>query len=221
MPLRKCSGGTIRRKAYTRKSGVKVRSSCIRDAGKPGKGKKLFSVRPGQLSSLGYKDIATKSARSRHTSLNRAIKKYGATSVVRKLNALYVLNKNTNRSVSSRARADRNWVSKSLRRSSSKRRTSSYKFATKKRSSSSRKKRSGTRQGPSDSATRVPIGTIAKGLNGGLWKVKANKNGTHRWVALSRAERRSTPKTKAGQRLERVLARDRRLQRAGKLSIDW
>jgi hypothetical protein len=39
-----------------------------------------------------------------------------------------------------------------------------------------------TRPSPSTSAATQHMGTILTGNDGGLWQVKANKNGIHRWV---------------------------------------
>ena len=37
------------------------------------------------------------------------------------------------------------------------------------------------RKGPSESATKFPVGTEKKGNDGGLWVVVVNKNGVQRW----------------------------------------
>lgn len=99
---RRCSSGKILRKAYSRKAftrsdGTKVRSSktpaaCIKDVGKPGKGKRLFVLRKGTLSKYGY---STKiSQQARHTALRNAVEDGSRLVAIRKLNALAILNKN-------------------------------------------------------------------------------------------------------------------------------
>jgi hypothetical protein len=65
-------------------------------------------LKKGELSSLGYS--MSKTALSRHRALNKAIAEYGALSVYRKLNALSVLNKNTNKKTAKTALEDRNWI---------------------------------------------------------------------------------------------------------------
>lgn len=103
-----CPRGTIRRKAYTRKDGVHVKSSCIRDRGKPGKGPRLFTLKKGGLSKYGYhmKDNAEK----RHKALKKALKHNSYASIVRKINALSILMKNTEPYLSKKAKADLKWL---------------------------------------------------------------------------------------------------------------
>ena len=107
---RKCPRGTIRRKGYTTKRGVTVRSSCIKDRGLPGKGKRLFTLKKGGLSKHGY---SLKYAREkRHAALNKARKELSHATLVRKINALAVLMKNTHPDYARRARADVKWLGK-------------------------------------------------------------------------------------------------------------
>jgi hypothetical protein len=97
-----CSSGQILRKAYSRKAytkndGTKVRSSkspavCIKDVGKPGKGKRLFVLRKGTLSKYGYSTKISKE--SRHAALRKAVEDGSRLVAIRKLNALAILNKN-------------------------------------------------------------------------------------------------------------------------------
>jgi hypothetical protein len=83
-----CKKGLIRLKG-TRK--------CVKGIGK---------LRKGQL--LGYH--ATLSLSKRHAILQKAIAKYGALSVFRKLNAIYVYNKASSPASSATFLADRNWI---------------------------------------------------------------------------------------------------------------
>ena len=100
----------IRRKAYTRKNGVYVKSSCVRDMGNPGKGypNGIGKLKKGDLTKHNYSLKSSKL--SRHRALNKAIKEYGALSVYRKLNALAVYTKNTSPLTSKTAKSDRNWI---------------------------------------------------------------------------------------------------------------
>jgi len=83
---------------YYKSKGRKV--YCSRD--------RIGPLRKGSLSRHGYG--TSKSASARHRALAKAVKAEGALAVFRKLNAVMVLNKNTNPSVSAKFKADRNWV---------------------------------------------------------------------------------------------------------------
>lgn len=107
-----CPKGMIRRKAYTRKSGVRVRSTCIRDLGKPGKGKKLFTLKRGSLGKFNYG--LTKKQSKRRGSLKKANSKMTRGQLVKKLNALRILHRNTNPIYAKRAEKDMKWVQKNL-----------------------------------------------------------------------------------------------------------
>lgn len=122
MPISKrrtssCPKGTIRRKSYNyRRNGktINVKSTCIKDIGKKGKGKKLFTLKKGELGLFGYRNVSTLSIRQRHIALNKAEKKLGTLSLFRKLNALYVVNKNKNKKLASIFLQDRDWVRRNL-----------------------------------------------------------------------------------------------------------
>lgn len=87
-----CPPGKIRN---TRKN----RPKCV-----PGIGK----LKKGELSKYGYSTTAKSS--TRHRSLGKATRKYGALSVYRKLNALAVYTKNTSPKTSKTVKADRNYI---------------------------------------------------------------------------------------------------------------
>ena len=113
----KCPVGSIVRKSYVRiisKTGkrVYVSASCIPDVGNPGKRllPGIGPLRKGELARFGYISVKTMSENDRHTSLDKAIKELGSLSVWRKLNAVYVYNKNTNPLISAIYYEDRNWV---------------------------------------------------------------------------------------------------------------
>lgn len=69
-------------------------------------------LRKGDLSQYGY--ATAKSVDERHKALTKAAKKYGSTSVFRKLNALYVYNKNKNPVVAGKFMKDRDFVKAKL-----------------------------------------------------------------------------------------------------------
>lgn len=108
--MKKCPEGEIRRKAYTRKSGTRVKSSCIKDRGNKGKGPKLFTLKKGGLSKYGYHLSDTRP--SRQKGLKKAVKHVNRNTIIRKLNVLSILFKNTNPLYSRRAIEDMNHVRK-------------------------------------------------------------------------------------------------------------
>jgi hypothetical protein len=112
------AGRRITRKGYVahrRGKTIKVKASRIRDMGAKGKWKSLHGpgigeLKPGGLS--GYTPSAPKTAR--HSSLRKSVKKTGALSTFRKLNALATYTKRTAKSKSKVAKTDRNWVKKNF-----------------------------------------------------------------------------------------------------------
>ena len=105
------------RNAYTRKNGIRIASAkvppvCIRATGmsrKRGrKGKQLFVLQKGELTRYGYH--ADKPEKKRHQSLNKALTYIKPLSVYRKLNAIYVLNKNKNPIAAKTYKNDAEWV---------------------------------------------------------------------------------------------------------------
>ena len=122
MSSNKCKKGEIlrskyTRKAYTTKSGkrvkkITVKASCIEDRGNPGKGNKLFTLKKGDLSKYGFS--FKKTAKQRRQSLKKANKNIDKGTLIRKLNALSILQKNTNPIVSKKAKYDMKWVQQNL-----------------------------------------------------------------------------------------------------------
>jgi len=112
-----CPKGQIKRKAYNRKTKtgktVHVKAKCIKGRGKnpSKKGPKLIPpLRRGELKAFGY---ATKlPADERHAALAKALKKYPALSVFRKLNAVQVLTRNTAPKSSAVFGQDKAWIKK-------------------------------------------------------------------------------------------------------------
>lgn len=120
---KRCPKGMILRSAYIRKSYVKkdgthvkktvVPAECIPAKGlsiKRGtKGKKLIGpMISGALGQFGYH--ADLPIEERHKALKKAIKKYSALSVGKKLNAVYVLNRNTNPKIAKILKKDSIWA---------------------------------------------------------------------------------------------------------------
>lgn len=70
-------------------------------------------MRKGELTKYGYH--AKNSARGRRSALGKALKRYPAMSVMRKLNALYVLSKNKAPSRARAFKADSNWVRRQIK----------------------------------------------------------------------------------------------------------
>ncbi len=116
-----CPYGFIRRKSltYKKKSGTVVRSSatCIREKGKKGAGrgsprkiKVLPKLKKGSLTSLGYG--IREGVNSRHAALKTALKKYGYSSLIKKLNVLVVYNKTSHPDIAKIAHNDRMYVAK-------------------------------------------------------------------------------------------------------------
>lgn len=99
----------IVREGYVRKDGVVVPPTLIEDKGKPGKGPKLIpKLRSGTLSRHGYS--SKDPTQQRHEALSKAVKAEGATVVIRKLNVVATLQKNTNPKLSKEMKADSAWV---------------------------------------------------------------------------------------------------------------
>lgn len=118
----KCKRGEILREGYhrknfTRKSGSKVKGSwvkpqCIKSrTGKSSHGKRLFVLEKGTLSKYGYSDVIHLSKDEREKILRKAIKGgVNELTLIKKLNALYVLNKNINPKLANIFRRDMKYV---------------------------------------------------------------------------------------------------------------
>ena len=108
-----CPPGMIRRRAYTRKNGRHVKSVCVRDLGKPGKGRVVIgSLKSGELKKYGY-SLKSRATR-RHLALKRSVKAYGRGTLIKKLNALRVLHKNTHPVYSNKAHNDVKYVQRNF-----------------------------------------------------------------------------------------------------------
>ena len=111
---RRCPPGKIMRRAYTRKH-TRVAARCIADVGVPGKGFQgegpgIGPLRHGDLTQFGYGHVTAMTKGRRHLALARAVHAYGALTVWRKLNAVYVYTRNTAPASSAVFKADRDWI---------------------------------------------------------------------------------------------------------------
>jgi hypothetical protein len=116
-PSVKETGFTVRRKGaiYTvrpKANTIKVEPSCIKNRGLPGKGPRegegIGKLRKGELIKYGYQYRLSDSLR--HAALKRAIARYGALSVYRKLDAVSKLSLRTAPDASKIFSLDRNWI---------------------------------------------------------------------------------------------------------------
>ncbi len=80
----KCPKGKILRKSYKKKSGTRVKSACVPDVGRPGKGGPVkIPIDDKHLHQYGY-DLKHSST-IRHKALKKAIKATKKTSVLKRL----------------------------------------------------------------------------------------------------------------------------------------
>jgi hypothetical protein len=94
MQSKKCSNGKIERVGYIRKDKVKVKSTCIKDQGKPGKGPKLITMPDydvGLLSDYGYS--LKESHEKRIKAIRKSMKEHSELKILRHINALRTLHK--------------------------------------------------------------------------------------------------------------------------------
>lgn len=83
--------------------------------GAPGKGISsggpgIGPLRKGDLQRFGYTDVVHMSEGRRHLALAVAVKAYGALTIWRKLNAIYVYTRRTSPRSSAIFKADRDWI---------------------------------------------------------------------------------------------------------------
>ncbi len=120
----KCKNGEILREGYHRKkysrSGSKnahtnvkdtwVHPTCIESVTGRLHGEQLFRLEKNDLKPYGYENVRNKSVLQRHRALSRALNDVDALSLSRKLNALAVVNKNRDPSLSRAFKSDSEWV---------------------------------------------------------------------------------------------------------------
>ena len=97
-----CPSGQVLQFGSTRKKG---RRSTRKLCG-PGIGK----LKEGQLAKFGYTVVVHKSAEARRAALDKAVKEFGALSVFRKLNAVYVYTRKSAKESSKIFKEDRDWI---------------------------------------------------------------------------------------------------------------
>lgn len=103
------SGKRIR--VYPQSKSVFVKSACVEDTGKAGKGAQIIGpLRKGELSKYGYSYKLPEA--QRRSALQAAVQEFGPLSTYRKLNAVAKLSALTNPNASSAFAADRNWIRK-------------------------------------------------------------------------------------------------------------
>jgi hypothetical protein len=136
-----CPKGTVSRKSYTKKSGAKVKSACVKSSSLRSRGimpkRVLPKLKSGSLTKYGYHIHDTKSMR--HKALKKALKTYGFATLIRKLNAVRVLSRNTAPLNSKKYTDDIKYIEKMMnaspkRKSKSKRRSPKIKSKSKRRS---------------------------------------------------------------------------------------
>lgn len=116
-PSVKSTGFTVRRKGTVftvrpKVNTIKVNAACIPNRGLPGKGPRegegIGKLRKGELIKYGYQYRLSDSLREK--ALTKAIKRYGALSVYKKLNAVAKLSIRTAPDASEIFAKDRNWI---------------------------------------------------------------------------------------------------------------
>ena len=124
----KCPPKQIMRKGYTTKAGMRVKPTCVKDMGKPGKGKPVWRMTPGGMEP--YKIVNRRtgelySSATRHTRLRKAYVnvtpkgRYSKKGIlIARLNALRNYNANSNTERGRRVHAaigeDIDWARRNL-----------------------------------------------------------------------------------------------------------
>jgi hypothetical protein len=106
-----CPKDMIRRSSY-KKTGTSVKSACVKDMGKKGKGPKLITISEkdvGILSDFGYK--LNKPHEERIAAIKRASKKHPMLKLLRHINALRTLFK-SNETLYKKLDKDLKWIQK-------------------------------------------------------------------------------------------------------------
>lgn len=112
---KKCKPGEILREGYKRKTRsskklIEVPPVCIKSqTGKP-HGEQLFVLEKDVLAKYGYVDVKSLTKTERQHCLKKALKKLKPLSLMRRLNALSVLNKDQNPKLSKIFKDDSEWI---------------------------------------------------------------------------------------------------------------
>lgn len=108
-----CKSGQIRKKSYRTKRGTKVRSTCIKDKGLPGKGPKILpKPKSGILEKYGYKNIKNLTATQREEILEKAAKQLGYKDIIKHLTLIHNLSHRSNPEVAKLMKHDQEKISK-------------------------------------------------------------------------------------------------------------
>jgi hypothetical protein len=83
---------------------------ATRKAGRRRSSKVRIPLNKGELDKFGYSNVKLMTETQRHAALVKAMDAYGKLSVFRKLNAIYVLTRNTSPASSKIFKADRDWI---------------------------------------------------------------------------------------------------------------
>ena len=118
----KCPPGSILRAAYfrqsfTRADGTVVTKSraaakCIKSRGTGRRNAVIGPLQRGSLAQFGYTKVENLSEVARNTALDRAVATVGFLPIIKKLNALYVLNRNVNNKLAAIFKRDQQRLSK-------------------------------------------------------------------------------------------------------------
>lgn len=116
-PVQTAGRRRIRRSAYTTRRGTHYKVRMIPDVGAPGKWRAehmgapgIGKLKQGDLTSVGYSVTAKTSTRRK--AVDRAVKKYGKATTIRKLNAVAVYTRRTSPTKSKVFKADMKYVQK-------------------------------------------------------------------------------------------------------------
>lgn len=107
------------RKAYTRKSGQKIEATNVSGAWVPPacapsinreKKQRLFVLEKDVLKKYGYHNVNSLTIGKRRSALSRALSDIEPLPLYRRVNALYVLQKNTNPALAAKFKEDAEWI---------------------------------------------------------------------------------------------------------------
>lgn len=109
-----CKKGYVSRRSYKKRSGTKVKAGCVKSRGLRSRGMKpsvyFPKLKGGSLTQYGYS--VHNSERSRRGSLRKALKAHGYSKLIKKLNAVRVLSRNTSPKNSAKYARDIKYVQK-------------------------------------------------------------------------------------------------------------
>jgi hypothetical protein len=112
--VKRCGPGQTRRKPYVRqgKGGlVRVPAACISKQGSQvDSGVRIGPIRQGDLTVFGYSDVVNLSKGEREAALRKAVAAHNSLSIWKKLNVLFIFNKNKSPELSDLFREDRDWI---------------------------------------------------------------------------------------------------------------